>query len=79
MTADITLLCIGGVDSSAAAGLDADRQAAESVGVRPHLVATAHTEQDERAVHALGAREPEEWLAEARAALPRSTEVRRLM
>ena len=70
MTADITLLCIGGVDSSTAAGLDADREAAESTGVRPHLVATAHTEQDERAVHTLGAREPEEWLAEARAALP---------
>ena len=71
MSADITLLCIGGVDSSRAAGLDADREAAESVGVKPTLVPTANTIQDEQGVHALGAREPEEWLAEAQAALPR--------
>ncbi|HIF40550.1 MAG TPA: hydroxymethylpyrimidine/phosphomethylpyrimidine kinase [Planctomycetes bacterium] len=70
MSADATLLCIGGVDSSGAAGLDADREAAESAGVKPTLVPTAHTEQDEQAVHALGARKPAEWLAEARAALP---------
>jgi len=71
MSADITLLCIGGVDSSGAAGLDADQEAAEAAGVKPILVPTAHTQQDDQAVHALGAREPGEWLTEARAVLPR--------
>lgn len=70
MSSAATLLCIGGVDSSGAAGLDADREAADATGVKLHPVATAHTEQDSQSVHHLGAREPREWLAEARALLP---------
>ncbi len=69
MKSGSTLLCIGGTDSSGAAGLDADREAARAAGVRVLTVATAHTEQDAQAVHSLGARDPSEWLAAARAEL----------
>jgi len=62
------LLIVGGLDPSAGAGLDADRDAARAAGVDAIEVVTARTDQDDLAVRAVGAIDPAEWLAEARAA-----------
>lgn len=59
------VLVVAGHDSSGAAGLDADLDAARALGVETALVATAHTVQDARSVHSVGARDPQTWLAEA--------------
>jgi hydroxymethylpyrimidine/phosphomethylpyrimidine kinase len=58
------ILVVGGHDPSGA-GLDADRAALTGLDVEAHFVATALTDQDARAVHAIGARSPDEWLQEA--------------
>jgi len=59
------VLLVGGVDSSAGAGLDADREACAEVGVEGIEIPTAHTQQDARGVQAIDAVEPEAWLADA--------------
>jgi len=59
------VLLVGGVDSSAGAGLDADREACHEVGVLGIEIPTAHTEQDAGGVHAIEEVEPESWLADA--------------
>lgn len=61
------VLILGGVDPCGGAGLDADREAAAEVGVQAVCVATAHTDQDDREVRAVGAVEPASWSAAARA------------
>jgi hydroxymethylpyrimidine/phosphomethylpyrimidine kinase len=60
------LLVVGGHDPSGA-GLAADRDALAGLPLAASFVATALTRQDERGLVALGAREPEGWLDEARA------------
>ncbi|MCZ6596455.1 MAG: hydroxymethylpyrimidine/phosphomethylpyrimidine kinase [Planctomycetota bacterium] len=64
----ITVLFVGGHDPTAGAGIDADRETAAAFGVEARCVVTARTDQDGVRVRSLGAREPDEWLAEARAA-----------
>jgi hydroxymethylpyrimidine/phosphomethylpyrimidine kinase len=61
------VLVVAGHDPSGA-GVDADLDALGTLPVEAVLVVTARTRQDERAVHAIGARDAEAWLAEARAA-----------
>lgn len=68
-TRPIHLLVVAGEDPSGA-GLAADRDALEGLGLEARFVATAHTLQDERGLVQLGAREPESWLAEALAGAP---------
>lgn len=63
------LLAIGGTDSSGGAGLDADRHAAELVGVPCVSIVTAATEQTDAAVQALNRRAPDTWLFEALSAM----------
>lgn len=63
------LLAIGGTDSSGGAGLDADRHAAELVGVPCVPIVTAATEQTDAAVRALNSRAPDTWLFEALGAM----------
>lgn len=64
------ILIVAGHDPSGA-GIDADRAALEAARVHGPLdvacVVTARTDQDARAVRAIGARDPVEWLREARA------------
>ncbi|MEW6072566.1 MAG: bifunctional hydroxymethylpyrimidine kinase/phosphomethylpyrimidine kinase [Planctomycetota bacterium] len=63
------LLVLAGHDPTGGAGIDADREAAAAFGVRATCIVTALTRQDGRTVHAIGAREPAAWLADARAVL----------
>lgn len=63
------VLVVAGHDPTGGAGVDADREALAAHGAEMLEVVTARTEQDGLHVRALGARDPEEWLAEARAAL----------
>jgi len=63
------LLVVAGHDSSGGAGVDADREAAERFDVDATCVVTAWTRQEGGRVHAVDARAPDEWLAQARAAL----------
>jgi len=61
-------LVVGGLDPSHGAGLDADREAWSELDPRRlavREVVTARTDQDDRAVRAVGAVDPELWLAEA--------------
>src|SRR5437867_924315 len=69
------LLIVAGHEPSGGAGIDADREAVEDPGLEretaggpeldPAFVVTAWTDQDDRAVRSIGARDPREWLAEA--------------
>lgn len=61
-------MIIAGHDPSGGAGIDADRASVRRLPIEPVCVVTAWTDQDEHGVRAIGARLPEEWLAEARAA-----------
>jgi hydroxymethylpyrimidine/phosphomethylpyrimidine kinase len=61
------LLVLAGHDPTGGAGVDADREAARAFGVRAVCIVTAFTRQDGRSVQSIGARDPDEWLAEARA------------
>lgn len=63
------VLVVAGHDSSGAAGIDADRDAARAFETEALCVVTARTVQDATGVRELGARAPATWLAEARAAL----------
>ena len=63
-----SLLVIAGHDPSGA-GIDADREAAESFDVRAHTIVTARTEQDDHGVYAVGARPATAWSFEASTAL----------
>ena len=67
---ELRLTACGGVDSSCGAGLDADRDAAARLGVEITTVATAHTVQDEHAVHGVTAVEPTDWVAQLSATRP---------
>lgn len=62
------LLVVAGADPTGGAGVDADREAAEELGVGAVCVVTADTEQDGRCVQAVHPRDPAVWLAQARAA-----------
>ncbi len=66
-TARRRILVLAGHDPTGGAGVDADREAALAHGVDAHCVVTAETDQDGRQVFAIRPRDPEEWLAEARA------------
>ncbi len=63
------VLVVAGHDSSGAAGIDADQDAARAFETEALCVVTARTIQDATGVHELGPRAPATWLAEARAAL----------
>lgn len=63
------VLIVAGHDSSGGAGVDADREAAERFDVDATCVVTAWTRQEGGRVHAVDARAPDEWLAEAHAGL----------
>lgn len=63
------ILVVAGHDSSGAAGVDADLDAARAFETEALCVVTARTLQDAGGVREVGARAPAEWLAEARAAL----------
>lgn len=65
----LRVLIVGGSDSSGGAGVDADRASVRRLPIEPVCVVTAWTEQSEREVRSIGARPPQEWLREARAAL----------
>jgi len=60
------ILIVGGHDSSGGAGIDADHASLRDLPIEPLVVATAFTIQDERGVHSIGAREPREWMRNAR-------------
>ncbi len=62
------VLVVAGHDQSGA-GLDADRDALQAVGVSAVGIATAQTDQDDKGVRSVGARDPDVWLREAIAAL----------
>ena len=59
------MLVVAGSDSSAGAGVDADRDALENAGVAGRYVVTAWTLQDAGGVRELGAVAPREWSAQA--------------
>lgn len=59
------VLVVAGSDSSGGAGVDADRDALEHLGVAADYVVTAWTQQDEDGVRELGAVPPAQWLEEA--------------
>ena len=63
----LIVLCIGGVDSSSAAGLDVDVPAVTAAGATPRVVVTANTVQNDQGVRSVGAVAPSRWLDEARA------------
>jgi hydroxymethylpyrimidine/phosphomethylpyrimidine kinase len=63
----MSVLVIAGRDSSGGAGVDADLDAARLVDASLKVVVTAETEQRERGLVELGARAPEDWVAEAEA------------
>jgi hydroxymethylpyrimidine/phosphomethylpyrimidine kinase len=63
------LLVVSGHDPSGA-GVDADRQALEGLGIEARFVVTAWTRQDARGLHEVGARGPGSWVPEARRDLP---------
>jgi len=63
------VLVVAGRDSSGRAGVDADREALEALGLPARFVETARTRQGAAGLEALGSVEPARWLAEARAAL----------
>jgi hydroxymethylpyrimidine/phosphomethylpyrimidine kinase len=58
------LLIVAGHDPSGA-GIDADLSALRGLDVEPLPVVTARTDQDERSVRSIGARDPREWRSEA--------------
>ncbi len=60
------VLLIGGHDPSGGAGIQADEETVRAFGVEARTVATAWTDQDERAVRAVGARPAAEWATDAR-------------
>jgi hydroxymethylpyrimidine/phosphomethylpyrimidine kinase len=62
------LLIVAGHDPSGA-GIDADLASLTELAIEPVTVVTARTDQDERGVRSIGARDPDEWLAEARTAV----------
>ncbi len=59
------VLLVGGVDSSAGAGLDVDREGCRELEVDGIEIPTAHTEQDAHGVQAIEEVEPAAWLADA--------------
>jgi hydroxymethylpyrimidine/phosphomethylpyrimidine kinase len=59
------LLIVAGHDSSAGAGIDADVESVRELPIEPLTVVTAYTDQDAHGVREIGARDPDEWLAEA--------------
>ncbi|MBL8863486.1 MAG: bifunctional hydroxymethylpyrimidine kinase/phosphomethylpyrimidine kinase [Planctomycetes bacterium] len=67
------VLVVGGRDPSGA-GLDADRDGLAGLELDAAYVATADTDQDDRAVRAIGARDPRRWGAEALACAERGCE-----
>ncbi|MDA1265110.1 MAG: bifunctional hydroxymethylpyrimidine kinase/phosphomethylpyrimidine kinase [Planctomycetota bacterium] len=67
---ELRLTACGGVDSSGGAGLDADGDAAARLGVELAKVITAHTVQDDDAVHQVTAVEPTDWIAQLSATRP---------
>ncbi|MCY2959354.1 MAG: bifunctional hydroxymethylpyrimidine kinase/phosphomethylpyrimidine kinase [Planctomycetota bacterium] len=64
MNAKPRVLVVAGHDPSGA-GLDADRDALAALAVEFVGVETARTDQDDRGVRSIGAREPAQWGAEA--------------
>lgn len=60
------VLVVAGHDPSGA-GVDADRDALRAHAVETLVVETARTDQDDRGVRSVGARDPELWSLEARA------------
>jgi hydroxymethylpyrimidine/phosphomethylpyrimidine kinase len=62
------LLIVAGHDASGGAGVDADRASVRRLPIEPVSIVTAWTDQDDREVRSIGARPPEDWLREARAA-----------
>ncbi|MCP3918216.1 MAG: hydroxymethylpyrimidine/phosphomethylpyrimidine kinase [bacterium] len=60
------LLVAGGLDPSGGAGLDADRDALVDLAVDARFVATAHTDQDDGAVRAIGPVDVETWTQAAK-------------
>lgn len=63
----MSVLVIAGRDSSGGAGVDADLDAARLAGASLRVVVTAETEQCASGLIELGARAPEDWVAEAEA------------
>ncbi len=63
------LLVVAGHDPGGA-GIAADRSALAGLPLEARFVVSAWTEQDDRGVRALGARDARTWLSEARAELP---------
>ena len=63
----MSVLVVAGRDSSGGAGVDADLDAARLSGASIRVVVTAETEQGVDGLVELGARAPEEWVAEAEA------------
>jgi hydroxymethylpyrimidine kinase/phosphomethylpyrimidine kinase len=66
------VLVVAGHDPTGGAGVDADREAIAARGLLARTVISARTQQDGRRVHAIGARNADSWLAEARAELERA-------
>lgn len=66
------LLVVAGRDPSGGAGVDADRDALDSLDLEVSYVVTAETDQDDGEVRSAGAVSPDVWLAEARGVLPAS-------
>jgi len=60
------VLVVGGLDPSGAAGVTADGAALDDHGGTWDAVLTARTDQDDRQVRSVGARDPDDWLEEAR-------------
>jgi hydroxymethylpyrimidine/phosphomethylpyrimidine kinase len=58
------VLVVAGRDPSGA-GVDADRDALSSLALSADFVVTAETDQDDRGVRSMGARDPAQWGSEA--------------
>lgn len=58
------LMIVAGHDPSGA-GIDADCASIAELAIEPVSVLTARTDQDDRGMRSLGAREPSHWLAQA--------------
>jgi hydroxymethylpyrimidine/phosphomethylpyrimidine kinase len=63
----VRVLVIAGSDSSGGAGVDADRDALETLSVPADYVVTAWTKQSDDGVSDMGTVPADEWLGEARA------------
>ncbi|MFT5051441.1 MAG: hydroxymethylpyrimidine/phosphomethylpyrimidine kinase [Chlamydiales bacterium] len=59
------VLIVGGLDPSGGAGVTVDESAVRDQGCQCELVLTARTDQDDREVRTIGARDPHDWLEEA--------------